>query len=114
MQVVRQVVHSVVLLYPFVCAPCWEHSANGNTTSLTRFSVVNSRRGRRNDFRHTLIRKMRRGGVHPVVVSAVVGHKRVELAPEVYDRATLDEKRQALGVVGRELLPIGSNSTSVQ
>jgi hypothetical protein len=33
---------------------------------------------------------MRRGGVHPVVVSAVVGHKRVELAPEVYDRATLD------------------------
>lgn len=66
------------------------------------------------DFRHTLIRKMRRGGVHPVVVSAVVGHKRVELAPEVYDRATLDEKRKALGLVGRELLPIGSNSTSVQ
>jgi integrase len=66
------------------------------------------------DFRHTLVRKMRRGGVHPVVVSAVVGHKRVELAPEVYDRATLDEKRKALSVVGRELLPIGSNSTSVQ
>ena len=66
------------------------------------------------DFRHTLIRKMRRGGVHPVVVSAVVGHKRVELAPEVYDRATIDEKRQALGVVGRELLPIGSNSSPVQ
>ena len=66
------------------------------------------------DFRHTLIRKMRRGGVHPVVVSAVVGHKCVELAPEVYDRATLDEKRQALGVVGRELLPIGSNSSSVE
>ena len=66
------------------------------------------------DFRHTLIRKMRRGGVHPVVVSAVVGHKRVELAPEVYDRATLDEKRQALGVVGRDLLSIGSKSTPVQ
>jgi hypothetical protein len=33
---------------------------------------------------------MRRGGVHPVVVSSVVGHKRVELAPEVDDRATLD------------------------
>ena len=65
------------------------------------------------DFRHTLIRKMRRGGVHPVVVSAVVGHKRVELAPEVYDRATIDEKRQALGVVGRQLLPIGSNSRPV-
>ena len=41
--------------------------------------------------------------MHPVAISAVVGHKRVELASEVYDRATLDEKRQALGVVGREL-----------
>jgi len=66
------------------------------------------------DFRHALIRKMRRGGVHPVVVSAVVGHKRVELAPEVYARATLDEKRQTLGVVRRDLLPIGSKSTPVQ
>ena len=66
------------------------------------------------DFRHTLIRKMRRGGVHPVVVSAVVGHKRVELAPEVYDRANKDEIRQPLAVVGRELLPIGSNSRSMQ
>jgi integrase len=57
------------------------------------------------DFRHTLVRKMRRGGVHPVVVSAVVGQKRVELAPEVYDRATIEDKRQALGVVGKQLLP---------
>jgi len=57
------------------------------------------------DFRHTLIRRMRRGGVHPVVVSAVVGHKRVELAPQVYDRANLDDKRRALAVVGSELLP---------
>ena len=57
---------------------------------------------------------MRRGGVYPVVISAVVGHKRVELAPEVYDRATIDEKRQALGVVGKQLLPIGINSSSVQ
>jgi len=57
------------------------------------------------DFRHTLVRKMRRGGVHPVVVSAVVGHKSVELAPEVYDRATQSEIRDALGVVGKQLLP---------
>jgi integrase len=57
------------------------------------------------DFRHTLVRKMRRAGVHPVVVSAIVGHKSVELAPEVYDRANMDEKRQALGLVGKELLP---------
>jgi integrase len=64
------------------------------------------------DFRHSLIRTMRRGGVHPVVVSAVVGHKRVELAPEVYNRATRDEIRAALGVVGKQLLPIGSNFSS--
>jgi integrase len=57
------------------------------------------------DFRHTLVRKMRRGGVHPVVVSAVVGHKSVELAPEVYDRADQNEIRAALGVVGKQLLP---------
>jgi hypothetical protein len=48
---------------------------------------------------------MRRAGVHPVVVSAIVGHKSVELAPEVYDRANMDEKRQALGLVGKQLLP---------
>jgi hypothetical protein len=43
--------------------------------------------------------------VHPVVVSGTVGHKRVELAPEVYDRATQSEIRDALGRVGKELLP---------
>lgn len=57
------------------------------------------------DFRHTLIRKMRKAGVHPVVVSGTVGHKRVELAPEVYDRATQSEIRDALGRVGKQLLP---------
>src|ERR1022692_3542303 len=56
------------------------------------------------DFRHTLIRKMRKAGVHPVVVSGTVGHKRVELAPEVYDRANQSEIRAALGVVGKQLL----------
>jgi len=43
--------------------------------------------------------------VHPVVVSGTVGHKRVELAPEVYDRANQSEIRAALGVVGKQLLP---------
>ena len=66
-------------------------------------SVPRNDRGR-HDFRHTLVRKIRRGGVHPVVVSAVVGHKSVELAPEVYDRATQSEIRDALGLVGKQLL----------
>jgi hypothetical protein len=48
---------------------------------------------------------MRRGSVHPVVLSAVVGHKSVELAPEVYDRADQNEIRAALSVGGKQLLP---------
>jgi len=40
------------------------------------------------DFRHTLTRAMRRAGVHPVVISGTPGHKKVELAPEVYDRTS--------------------------
>jgi len=38
------------------------------------------------------------------VVSAVVGHKKVHLAPEVYDRTDQNEIRAALGVVGKQLL----------
>jgi len=57
------------------------------------------------DFRHTLVTTMRKAGVHPVVVSAVVGHKRVELAPEVYDRADTSDLRQGLGVVVRHVPP---------
>jgi len=50
---------------------------------------------------------MRKAGVHPVVVSGTVAHKRVELAPEVYDQATQSEIRDALGLVGKQLLPNG-------
>ena len=57
------------------------------------------------DFRHTLVRRMRRAGVNPVVISGVVGHKSVELAPEVYDRASAADIGRALGLVGRQLLP---------
>jgi len=57
------------------------------------------------DFRHTLVRSLRRAGVNPVVISGVVGHKSVELAPEVYDRADRNDIRLALGVMGKQLLP---------
>jgi integrase len=67
--------------------------------------AVGLRVGGFHDFRHTLVRKMRRGGVNPVVVSAVVGHKKVTLAAEVYDRANRGEIRDALGVVSKQLLP---------
>jgi hypothetical protein len=48
---------------------------------------------------------MRKVGVHPVVVIGTVGHKRVDLAPEVYDRAIQSEIRDALRLVGEQLLP---------
>ena len=35
------------------------------------------------------------------------------LAAEVYDRANLNDIRSALGVVSRELLPVGSNLESL-
>jgi integrase len=56
------------------------------------------------DFRHTLVRKMRKAGVHPVVVSGVVGHMSEELAAEVYDRADRNDIGQALSLVGKQLL----------
>ena len=74
-------------------------------TTDPRTKPVGVKIGGWHDFRHTLVRKMRRGGVHPVVVSAVVGHKSVELAPEVWDRANQNEIRAALGLVGKQLLP---------
>jgi integrase len=57
------------------------------------------------DFRLTLVRKMRQAGVHPVVVSGVVGHKSIELAAEVYDRADRNDIRRGLGVMLKQLLP---------
>lgn len=67
--------------------------------------AVGVRIGGWHDFRHTLNRKMRRAGVHPVVISGILGHKRVTLAAEVYDRATAADIGQALDLVGKQLLP---------
>jgi integrase len=56
------------------------------------------------DFRHTLTRMMRRGGVN-AVVNGTLGHKKVELAAEVYERASSTDIGQAIHVVGKQLLP---------
>ena len=50
---------------------------------------------------------MRRAGVNLVVISGVVGNKKVELAAEVYDKASSSDMRLALGVIGNQLLPSG-------
>jgi integrase len=67
--------------------------------------AVGVRIGGWHDFRQTLVRMMRKAGVHPVVISGVVGHKSVELAPQVYDRADRDDIRQGLSVMSKALLP---------
>lgn len=74
----------------------------------TRNELVVVRLGRRRTielFREANFALAGIGRVNPVVASGTVGHKRVELAPEVYDRSSQSEIREALGLVGKQLLP---------
>jgi integrase len=57
------------------------------------------------DFRHSLTTELRRNGTHPKVISDLLGHKKVNLAMDVYDRSNLKDFEQALGSVGNQLLP---------
>jgi integrase len=56
------------------------------------------------DFRHTFSTKLRRSGVHPKVVSDLLGHKRVNLAMDVYDRTDVQDFVQPLAAVAENLL----------
>ena len=44
------------------------------------------------DFRHSLSTNLRRAGVHPKVVSDILGHNKVNPAVDVYDRADIAER----------------------
>ena len=62
------------------------------------------------DFRHTLSRTLRRAGVHPVVIKDTLHHSKVDLAMNVYDKASAEDIRAGLRVaseklLGRDLLP---------
>ena len=62
------------------------------------------------DFRHTLSRTLRRAGVHPVVNEDTLGYSKVDLAMNVYDKASAEDIRAGLRVaskklLGRDLLP---------
>jgi len=57
------------------------------------------------DFRHSLTTTMRRNGVHPKVISSILGHSKVNLAMDVYDRATIEDFRQPLNQASSALLP---------
>ncbi len=56
------------------------------------------------DFRHTITTNMRRSGVHPKVISGVLGQSKVTIAMDVYDRTTVDDFRAPLNDVAGELL----------
>ncbi len=56
------------------------------------------------DFRHTLTTTMRRSGVHPKVISGILGHSRVDLAMNVYDHPDVEDFKQPLSLVAENLL----------
>jgi len=56
------------------------------------------------DFRHTLSRTLRRAGVHPVVIKDTLGHSKVDLAMNVYDKASTEDIRAGLRVASKNLL----------
>jgi integrase len=48
------------------------------------------------DFRHSLTTRLRRDGVHPKVISGVLGHSGVELAMTTYDHVEVEDLRDPL------------------
>ena len=56
------------------------------------------------DFRHTLSTGLRRSGVHPKVVSDILGHSRVSLAMDVYDRTDVSDFELPLAAVAKGLV----------
>lgn len=57
------------------------------------------------DFRHTLTTTMRRAGVHPKVISGILGHARVSLAMDTYDHATVADFKRPMTDIVKQLLP---------
>jgi integrase len=48
------------------------------------------------DFRHTLTSRLRKAHVHPRVLSDILGHSKVNLAMDTYDRSDADDIATAL------------------
>jgi integrase len=64
------------------------------------------------DFRHTATTNMRKAGVAPKVVSDILGHERVNLAMDVYDRTDSSDIERALGVIAAGLVSSGIKSAA--
>ena len=57
------------------------------------------------DFRHTLSTHLRQDGTHPKLVSAILGHSRVQLALDTYDHASTEELALPLARISGNLNP---------
>ena len=61
------------------------------------------RRVRLHDLRHTCVSLLLSLGVHPRVVTEIVGHSAIEMTMNVYGHITLDTQREALGRLDAQL-----------
>ena len=50
------------------------------------------------DLRHTLSTTLRKRGVHPLVISRLLGHSKVDLAMNTYDRVDREDLATALSM----------------
>ena len=57
------------------------------------------------DFRHSLTTSLRRDGVHPKVISGILGHSKVNLAMDSHDHVDAADFGQPLAAVAERLLP---------
>jgi len=64
------------------------------------------------DFRHTLSTNLRKAGVHPKVVADILGHAKVTLAMDTYDRTDLQDMKPLMIVT--QLLPNVAKSAVMQ
>ena len=52
-------------------------------------------------FRHELSRTLRRAGVHPVAIKDTLGHSKVDLAMNAYDKTSAEDIRASLRVASK-------------
>ena len=57
---------------------------------------MESQNTRWHDFRHTLTTNLRKNGIHPRVIADILGHTKVNLAMDTYDRSDTNDVGMAL------------------
>jgi hypothetical protein len=75
-----------------------------HTQAFPRSAAVGVQIGGWHDFRPTLSRTSRRAGIHPVVIKDTLHHRKVDLAMNVYDKASVEDIPAGLRVASKKLL----------